>query len=150
VCAGHWRGSKKGDGHVGGRRGRETRRRARVRTRRSTMTRGEGGADRAGPRRRERGQGRAGNSSMTGNPGPRDRERKRARGRRKTGADRLVPLNRERERVGARGCADRWGSPVRQRGRAGAHAGWLIGLPWAEIAFPISLDFLIPFLFLFL
>jgi hypothetical protein len=28
VCAGHWRGSKKGAGHVGGRRGREIRRRA--------------------------------------------------------------------------------------------------------------------------
>jgi hypothetical protein len=31
------RGSKKGDGRVGGRRGREIRRRARVRTRRSTV-----------------------------------------------------------------------------------------------------------------
>jgi hypothetical protein len=28
ASAGHWRGSKKGAGHVGGRRGRETRRRA--------------------------------------------------------------------------------------------------------------------------
>jgi hypothetical protein len=36
VCAGHWRGSKKGARHVGTRRGRETRRRARVRTRWST------------------------------------------------------------------------------------------------------------------
>jgi hypothetical protein len=36
VSAGHWRGSKKGAGHVGGRRGRETRRHAQVRTRRST------------------------------------------------------------------------------------------------------------------
>jgi hypothetical protein len=36
VCAGHWRGSKKGVGRVGGRRGQETRRRARVRTRWST------------------------------------------------------------------------------------------------------------------
>jgi hypothetical protein len=43
VCAGHWRGSKKGAGRVGGRRGREIRRRARVRTRRSTA--GEGKAD---------------------------------------------------------------------------------------------------------
>jgi hypothetical protein len=43
VCVGHWRGSKKGDGRVGGRRGRETRRRARVRTRRSTA--GAGKAD---------------------------------------------------------------------------------------------------------
>jgi hypothetical protein len=56
VCAGHWRGSKKGAGRVGERRGRETWRRARVRMRRSTATRGEGGADRAGPRRRERGK----------------------------------------------------------------------------------------------
>jgi hypothetical protein len=54
--------------------------------------RGEGGTDRAGPRRRERGQGHAGNSSMTGNPGPRDRER------RKTGADRSAPAGSERER----------------------------------------------------
>jgi hypothetical protein len=35
VCAGHWRGSKNGVGHVGGRRGRETRRCARVCTRQS-------------------------------------------------------------------------------------------------------------------
>jgi hypothetical protein len=33
VCVGHRRGSKKGAGCVGGRRGREIRRRARVRTR---------------------------------------------------------------------------------------------------------------------
>jgi hypothetical protein len=36
ASAGHWRGSKKGVGRVGGRRGRETRRRAQVRTRQST------------------------------------------------------------------------------------------------------------------
>jgi hypothetical protein len=54
VCAGHWRGYKKRVGRVGERRGRETRRCARVRMRQSTATRGEGGADRAGPRRRER------------------------------------------------------------------------------------------------
>jgi hypothetical protein len=36
ASAGHWRGSKKGARRVGGRRGREIRRRARVRTRRST------------------------------------------------------------------------------------------------------------------
>jgi hypothetical protein len=41
VCAGHGRGSKKGDGRVGGHRGRETRRRARVRTRRSTARAGK-------------------------------------------------------------------------------------------------------------
>jgi hypothetical protein len=38
VCAGHWRGSKKRAGHVGGRRGREILRRARMRTRRSTAS----------------------------------------------------------------------------------------------------------------
>jgi hypothetical protein len=37
VRARHWRGFMKGAGRVGGRRGRETRRRARVRTRWSTM-----------------------------------------------------------------------------------------------------------------
>jgi hypothetical protein len=54
VCAGHWWGSKKGAGRVGERHGRETRRHARVRMRRSTVTLGEGGeggADRAGARR---------------------------------------------------------------------------------------------------
>jgi hypothetical protein len=35
--------------------------------------RGEGRTDRAGPWRRERGQGRAGNDSTIGNLGPRDR-----------------------------------------------------------------------------
>jgi hypothetical protein len=38
VCAGHWRGSKKGAGRVGGCCGREIRRRAGVRTRRSTAS----------------------------------------------------------------------------------------------------------------
>jgi hypothetical protein len=38
VCAGHWQGFKKGAGRMGGCRVRETRRRARVRTRRSTAS----------------------------------------------------------------------------------------------------------------
>jgi hypothetical protein len=38
MCAGNWRGSKKGAGRVGGSRGREIRRRARMRTRRSTAS----------------------------------------------------------------------------------------------------------------
>jgi hypothetical protein len=41
VCVGHWWGSKKGAGRVGGRRGRVIRRRARVRTRRSTASAGK-------------------------------------------------------------------------------------------------------------
>jgi hypothetical protein len=51
-----------------------------------------------------------------------------------TSAERPVPLSSER---------------ARERGRAGAHAGWLNGLPWAELAFSISLEFLMPFLFIF-
>jgi hypothetical protein len=46
ASAGYWQGSKKGVGRVGGRRGREIRRRARVRTHRSTA--GAGRADLTG------------------------------------------------------------------------------------------------------
>jgi hypothetical protein len=79
ACAGHWWGSKKGAGHVGERRGREIRRRARVRTRRSTAS--AEGAELTGQahdtEREERGV--RGNGSVTGDPGPRDRERERER-----------------------------------------------------------------------
>jgi hypothetical protein len=66
----------------------------------------------------------------------------------KTGAARLAPTCRERERERAleRGTtAD--SPPVRRRGRA----AWLgqAGLVWAAFSFSFSLDFLIPFLFLF-
>jgi hypothetical protein len=47
-----------------------------------------------------------------------------------TGDDKPVPLSSER---------------ARERGRA----SWLNGLPWAELAFSISLEFLMPFLFIF-
>jgi hypothetical protein len=144
---GRWRGSKKGAGRVGGRRGREIRRRARVRTPRSTARTGKAELTRqAHNAERERGQGRVGNGLTTGNPGPRDREKKRARGRRKTGADRSAPLSREREREGARE-----GEPPSacQVARARDLAG-LTGLVWAAFSFSFSLDFLIPFLFLFL
>jgi hypothetical protein len=79
---GLWRGSKKRAGRVGGRRGREIRRRAQVGTRRSTA-----GAKRAGligqahDAERERRDAR-GNGSTPGEPGPRDRERGGASGRR--------------------------------------------------------------------
>jgi hypothetical protein len=109
---GHWRGSKKGAGRVGGRRGRETRRRARVRTRRSTA-----GAGKVGPRCRERKGDARGQRLGTGESGPQNRERAGE----VTGADRLASLGSEREREGAceRGtAADRRGPPVRQRGRA--------------------------------
>jgi hypothetical protein len=94
VCAGHWRGSKKGAGRVGGRCGREIRRRARVRTRRSTVS-AEGAKltrQAHGAEREERGA--CGNGSETGDPGPQDREREGAR--ESNGADRPVPLSSER------------------------------------------------------
>jgi hypothetical protein len=70
----------KGAGRVGGHRGREIWRRARVRTRRSTAS--VEGAELTGQahdaEREERGAG--GNDSTTGDPGPRDREGEGARG----------------------------------------------------------------------
>jgi hypothetical protein len=103
---------------------------------------GEGGTDKAGPRRRERGQGRAGNGSTIVNPGPRDRERRRARRRRKTGADRSAPAGseRERERESGRGELPQ---AARARGLAGLSG------PTGLLSPFFSLDFLIPFLFLF-
>jgi hypothetical protein len=85
---------------VGGRRGREIRRRARVRTRRS-MASAEGAELTGRIHDAERGErGVRGNGSATGEPGPRDREREHAG--KKTGADRLAPLRSERGREGAR------------------------------------------------
>ena len=109
---GHWRGSKKGAGHVGGRHGREIRRRARVRTRRSTAS--AEGAELTGQahdaEREERGAW--GNGSATGDSGPQDREKESAR------AKQLAPTGRpqraEREREGARKR-----KPPLTRGRAG-------------------------------
>jgi hypothetical protein len=137
---------------VGGRRGRETRRCARVRMRRSTATRGEGGADRAGPRRRERKEGRSGQRLDDWRSGPaRQRERGSTRAK-ETGADGSAPLGgereRERARVGGGTAADRRGPPVRGGRRArGTGPG---GLVWTAFSFSFSLNFLIPFLFLFL
>jgi hypothetical protein len=77
--SGHWQGSKKGAGHLGERRGREIRRRARGPPRRSTT--GAGRTDLTGrvhgAEREERGA--RGNGSSTGEPGPRGRERGSAR-----------------------------------------------------------------------
>jgi hypothetical protein len=86
--AGHWRGSKKGVGRVSKRRGRETRRRARVRMRRSTtsakkaeLTRQAHGAERE---KRTRGcNGSALANWARGTERERERERERANGRRK-------------------------------------------------------------------
>ena len=75
---GHWRGSKKGAGHVGERRGREIQRRARVRTRRSM----------AG----------AGRADLTGRVHGVERERRGALG---ATAQQLANRAREAEREGA-------------------------------------------------
>jgi hypothetical protein len=79
-----------------------------------------------------------------GTAGQREGERVRAR--------ELAPtcLAHGREREGAQVCADRRGTPVRHRGRAGARAGvGLNGPVWAEFGFPFSREFLISFLFIF-
>jgi hypothetical protein len=66
-------------------------------------------------------------------------EREEKRVGEETGADRSAPLGSEREREGCQA--------TRARGRA----AWLgrAGLVWAAFPFSFSLDFLIPFLFLF-
>jgi hypothetical protein len=70
----------------------------------------------------------------------------------KTGADRSAPLDSEREREGAREGELPLTGGVRLSGGAGARARGLVGPTWAGwAAFPysFSLDFLIPFSFLF-
>jgi hypothetical protein len=65
--------------------------------------RGEGGADREGPRRRERERrGAWGNGSASGRTGLRGAEG-RGRGGEATGANMLASLGREREEGSARG-----------------------------------------------
>jgi hypothetical protein len=102
VCAGHWRGSKKGVGHVGGRRGRETRRRAQVRTRWSTT--GARKADLTGRvHDAEREKGTRGATSRHWRTGPaRQRQREGERAGKVTGTDRLGPLGSERARESGR------------------------------------------------
>jgi hypothetical protein len=123
VCAGHRRGSKKGVGCVGGRRGREIRRRARVRMRRSTAS-AEGAELTGQARGAEREEwGLRDNGSATGYPGPRDRERGSTRAK-ETGADRSAPLGSERERESAREGELPLTGGVRLSGGAGARPGW--------------------------
>jgi hypothetical protein len=126
ASAGHWRGSKKGVGRVGGRRGRETQRRARVRTCRSTasakkakLTRQTHGAERE---KRTRG----GNGSALANQA-REIERDRERTGEGNWRRQVSPIEqRAREGGHARGrtAADRRGPPVKRRRHAGARPGW--------------------------
>jgi hypothetical protein len=82
-----------------------------------------------------------------GTAGQREGEREWARATAPTG--RPHGAARERGRQGARVCPDRRCPPVRHRdARARARAG-LNGLPWAKLVFPIFLEFLLPFLFIF-
>jgi hypothetical protein len=83
--------------------------------------RGEGEADREGPRHREREKGRVGQQLDVWQNGP-----ARQRGKRGTGGGggQLAPTSwphwaeREGEMRGAETAADRWRPPVRRRGRA--------------------------------
>jgi hypothetical protein len=137
VSAGHWRGSMKGARHVGGRRGREIRRRARVRTRRSTAS--AEGAELIGlahNAERER-KGCVGVKVQRLANRVRETERERERAgegnwRRQIGPTRQRA--RERARAGDRTTADRRGPPVRRRRRAGARPGWA-ELGWFRFSF---------------
>jgi hypothetical protein len=84
----------KGAGRVGGRRSRDIRRRARVRTRRSTASAEAVELIRQAHGAEGEERGARGNSSATGDPGPRDRERGSARVK-ETSADRSAPLGSE-------------------------------------------------------
>jgi hypothetical protein len=113
----------------------------------------EGGSDKAVPRRRER-KGDVRELRLgTGEAGPQNREREGGRAGEVTGADRLDPLDSEREREGAREQELPLTGGVRLSGAARARARGLAGLNWAgwaAFSFSFSLDFLISFLFLFL
>jgi hypothetical protein len=82
----------------------------------------------------------------------REGEREEKRAGEETGADRSAPLGSEREREGERERELPLTGGVRLSGGAGARARGLAGPSWAGWAafpFSFSLDFLIPFLFLF-
>jgi hypothetical protein len=102
VCAGHWQGSKKGDGCVGGRRGREIRRRARVRMRRSTAS-----AERA---------------ELTGQAHDAEREERGARATARRLATRAHDTERERGSERAKETSARQVGPTGQRAREGGCA----------------------------
>jgi hypothetical protein len=102
---------------VGGRRGRETRRRARVRTRRFTVRAGKAELTRQAHDAEREGDAR-GQRLDTGELGPRDRERECAgeeNWRRQVGH--TGQRAREGGRARERAATDRRGPPVRRRGR---------------------------------
>jgi hypothetical protein len=142
---GHWRGSKKGVGCMGGRRGREIRRRVRVCKRWSTASVGRAELTRRFTAQREK-RGRAGNGSA---PGETEREEGHAlvkqhapTGRpQRAESKRERERERERERAGEEAAADRRGLPVRRRWR---RSRGLAGPSW-----PARLVCVFPFLWIF-
>jgi hypothetical protein len=120
ASVGHWQGSKKGIGRVGGRRGWETRRRARVCTRWSTA--GARKAELTGlAHGAERVKGTRGATARRLANRARETEREGERAGEVTGADRVGSTGqraREGGRARAGTTADRRGPPVRRRGRA--------------------------------
>jgi hypothetical protein len=128
---GHLRGSKKEARHVGGRRGREIRRHARVRMRWSTASAGRAdligrvhGAEREKVAHGATAQHLANRARET------EREEGRARAKQvaPTGRPQRAESERERERAGEKADVDRRDPPVRRRGRAGARPNWAAGL----------------------
>jgi hypothetical protein len=128
---GHWRGSKKGAGCVGGRRGREIRRRAQVRTRRST-----GRAELTGRVHGAETEKRdvRGNDLVPGNAGPRDRKRGGARGRRNRRRQVGPSGQRARERESARENKPPLTGGARLSGGARARPDWA-ELGWFGLLF---------------
>jgi hypothetical protein len=124
VCAGHWRGSKKGSWACG-----------RASWPRNPVTcasahspvhgeSGKGVTDKAGPRRRERKGDAQGQRLGTGELGLRDRERERmgeGNWRRQVGP--TGQRAREGGRARGRTAVDRRGLPVRRHGCAGTRPG---------------------------
>jgi hypothetical protein len=121
-------GTQKGLGAWAERRGRGSRRRARVRTRWSTT--GARRAELTGKAHGiEREKGRAGNDLAPRSADPRDRERRGTRAGEATGADKSALLGSEREE--GKGARDRLLLTGRTRlsGAAGARPGW-VELGW--------------------
>jgi hypothetical protein len=103
---------------------------------------GEGGIDKAGPRRRERKGDARGQRLGTGEPGPRDTQRESERAK-ETGTDMSAPLVSEREKEGAHEGEPPLTGEVRLSGGAGTRARGLAGL--SGLAGLLS-----PFLFLWI
>jgi hypothetical protein len=117
---------------------------------------GSKGAGARGRSQRTRGHGRVHSGEIVGERlgtahrwGQRDRERVGARG--ENDADTSAPHSSEREREGvsALGLASTSGARLSGTEGAWVRAG-LSGLVWAELAFSFFLEFLFPFLFIFL